>query len=109
MKTKETSKTSINPILSDFINKRININEKKLERFNKKMKTNYINNIKQNFKQTSNGLLPNQHIKYRNSFDQTFLNDEDDMTDNMDHLNQYIHGKTLGGNQGIRNFCKSGM
>jgi hypothetical protein len=98
LKTKETSKTSINPILSDFINKRININEKKLERFNKKMKTNYINNLKQNFKQTSNGLLPNQHIKYRNSFDQTFLNDEDDMTDNMDHLNQYIHGKTLGGN-----------
>ena len=73
------------------------------------MKNNYMNNVKQNFKHCSNGLLPHFHMKYRNSFDQTFINDEDDMNTDIDNLNQYTHGKVLGGNQGSRNLCRSGM
>lgn len=62
------------------------------------MKNNYMNDIKQNFKHSTHGLLPNFHTKYRNSFDQTFMNDEDDFHKDTDNLHQFTHSKALGGN-----------
>ncbi len=73
------------------------------------MKNIHTSNIKQNLKHCSNGFLPDFQTKFRNSFDQTFINDFDDFSAHKDNHHQYTHSSTLGGNNGIRNLCRSGM
>ena len=49
------------------------------------MKNIHTSNIKQNLKHCSNGFLPDFQTKFRNSFDQTFINDFDDFSAHKDN------------------------